>query len=152
MTPLLSALRACCRGDWSKGVDERASTITLFSPPTLSPTRSLSLSRHLSVQLSWITRLHPLQHLSSFCHLSLRRKEVVYPRGAYSSPSTWTNDLSLPAAGPDHTVPEKVRGKRTERHFICFGSSQPPEAPILQIYNVLCVYSDHVTEWSFSVS
>lgn len=40
MTPLLSALQACCRGDWSKGADERASTITFFplnSPSLLVP-------------------------------------------------------------------------------------------------------------------
>lgn len=64
MTPLLSALRACCRGDWSKGVDERASTITLFSPPTLSPpTPSLCPATYLCSSPGSLTSIH-----SNICH------------------------------------------------------------------------------------
>ena len=44
---------------------------SLFYPP---PQHSLLLSHCLSVLLHWITLLHPLQHLSSPCRLSLRRK------------------------------------------------------------------------------
>lgn len=47
------------------------------SPPNTTPSRvSISLSRHLSVRLRWITPLRLLSHLSSFCHLTLRRKAL----------------------------------------------------------------------------
>lgn len=64
MTPLSSALRACCRGDWSKGVDERASTITLFSPPTLSPPApSLCPATYLCSSPGSLASIH-----SNICH------------------------------------------------------------------------------------
>lgn len=71
---LTGALQACCLGDWSKGADERTSSVP---PPTTTPSRvSISLSRHLSARLRWITPLRLLSHLSSFCHPTLRRKAL----------------------------------------------------------------------------
>lgn len=152
MTPLLSALQASCRGDWSKGADERASTITFVLgfffffhplPSQLEPPPS----HHLSP-----ADLSPSIH-SNICHpfVAWYSGGKCCRRGAYSNISTWSDDL--PAACTDHTFANKSETEiHAEWHLICFlDQSQPAEAQI-HIYDVhICVWVSvlqHACKWS----
>ena len=136
MTPLLSALKASCRGDWSKGVYERASGIT-FSPPTLPlavplPICAAPLDHSPPSTQTFVILLSPLtqeERAASMEHIPPVPHKLIISRFLLRVPTT---QLSM-----------KVNWKYNKWHLICFLNLPQPAEAQMHIYDVLCVDECH---------
>lgn len=157
MTPLLSALQACCRGDWRKGADERTSAITTPPPPPPPPTTtpisaSLCPTTYLCSSTGSLTSIH-----SNICHPfvashSGEESAAYEPR---ILPFLYKLMISLAVARANHTLPLQAKMKIWRVTFNMFrGSTSNSGGTNAYLWCVLCVwvYPEHVTEGSFPVS